>query len=150
MFKQWILWGWEAQSEFFLVLCPGWFSRLLYIVFFPCFLNQTLLYEDTYLSSNHRIILVERELRRSSAWTSLPCAGISCKREGPCNLSLLKVMRFPRTHFTSRPRSLWMVSNPSGISVPLSITDADTATSYLTFTVLLLVVQSITNLMQRL
>lgn len=38
--------GWEAQSELFLILYPGLFSRLLHIGYFPHFVNQTMLNED--------------------------------------------------------------------------------------------------------
>lgn len=38
--------GWEAKSEFFLILYPGLFSRLLHIDYFPHFVNQTMLNED--------------------------------------------------------------------------------------------------------
>lgn len=37
---------WEAQSEFFLVIYPRLFSRLLHFSYFPLFVNHVMLYED--------------------------------------------------------------------------------------------------------
>lgn len=135
--------GWEAQSGFFLALYPGLFSRLLHVGYFPHFVNQARccifhrIVESFWLKRSLKGHLVEHlchvqgYLERARDLALGPFE----PREGP---------KEPLHEFVQVP--LNGIRSLRHLNSTVCVTDGDMATGYLMFTVLLSIVQSITNL----